>query len=227
VLLFLLSASDKVNVWTCVLLAPVRRNIKIFVIRRLSRPRRVRAIQQVISEIGIGRAAPLIPDRISRQERSRAGQVRCTRLRVPGGGLKTCRSSKQALPGNDGRDIARCRRGQHSCYATEQAVRGGVARLRGQHFRYAAEQAVRSGVRRFRRQHFWDAAEQAFGAVSDGMLVGAGAVHGNCRSKFGKSGGGVTQGDAGMFWRESGLDEGKNGGCQAIAPARLAGMSAQ
>jgi hypothetical protein len=66
-----------------------------------------------------------------------------------------------------------------------------------------------------------------FAAASDGMLVGAGVVHGNCRSKFGKSGGGVTQGDAGMFWRESGLEDGKNGGCQAIAPARLAGMSAQ
>jgi hypothetical protein len=57
--------------------------------------------------------------------------------------------------------------------------------------------------------------------------AGAGAVDENCPSELGKIGGGVTQGEAGMFWGEDGSGDRKIGGCQAIAPARLAGMSAQ
>jgi hypothetical protein len=62
---------------------------------------------------------------------------------------------------------------------------------------------------------------------SGGRLASAFAADGNCPNGSGKNGGDGTQADAGMFCGEDGSGDRKIGGCQANAPARLAGICDQ
>jgi hypothetical protein len=145
---------------------------------------------------------------------------------------------QQSLRDVDWRSARRCRRGRQFRYTVQSAVCRGGPRIVGllacgYHSADGAEQAVRRRIprsslgRRTLGQHSSYAAEQAVCAGVPRILGGAFPIDGNCPGEFRKIGSGVTQAEAGMFSGENGLEDGKIGGCHAIAPTRLAGMSAQ